>query len=189
VPSPADPVSAVLQYIDVFNKADVMAMGAMCANAMSILDGMAPHVWHGPSASQDWYRDVLIEGEHQGAKHYHVTLGRPLHANVTGDAAYVVVPATMTFKLKGTGYPVGRCLHAGATQAACGMASGELGIGQRYRRGFIAQLTGGNSRAGRPCAQRLNHASPDSLAQDRAIMNSRRTRPARRPGDTSSRRT
>jgi hypothetical protein len=101
VPSPADPVSAVLQYIDVFNKADVMAMGAMCANAMSILDGMAPHAWHGPSASQDWYRDVLIEGEHQGAKDYHVTLGKPLHANVTGDAAYVVVPATMTFKFKG----------------------------------------------------------------------------------------
>jgi hypothetical protein len=24
-----------------------------------------------------------------------------LHANVTGDAAYVVVPATMTFELKG----------------------------------------------------------------------------------------
>jgi len=97
----ADPVSAVHQYIDGFNKADVKAMAAMCADSMSILDGMAPHVWHGPTASQDWYRDVLIEGEHQGAKDYHVTLGKPLHANVTGGAAYVVVPATMTFKLKG----------------------------------------------------------------------------------------
>jgi len=44
---------------------------------------------------------VLTEGEHVGAKGYHVALGKPLHANVTGDAAYVVVPATMTFKLKG----------------------------------------------------------------------------------------
>jgi hypothetical protein len=31
----------------------------------------------------------------------HVTLGKPLHANITDGAAYVVVPATMTFKLKG----------------------------------------------------------------------------------------
>jgi ketosteroid isomerase-like protein len=97
----ADPVSAVQQYIDGFNKADVNAMAATCADPMSILDGMAPHVWHGLTASQDWYRDVLVEGEHQGAKDYHVILGKPLHANVTGDAAYVVVPATMTFELKG----------------------------------------------------------------------------------------
>lgn len=101
MPSSADPVSAVQQYIDAFNKADVKAMAAMCADPMSILDGMAPHVWQGTSASQEWYRDVLIEGEHHGAKDYHVTLGKPLHANLTGDAAYVVVPATMTFKLKG----------------------------------------------------------------------------------------
>jgi hypothetical protein len=44
---------------------------------------------------------VLMEGEHLGAKEYQVTLGKPLHANVTGNAAYVVIPATMAFKLKG----------------------------------------------------------------------------------------
>jgi ketosteroid isomerase-like protein len=95
------PVSAVQQYIDAFNKGDANAMAAMCASPMSILDGMAPHIWHGPTATQDWYKDVLVEGEHLSAKGYHVTLGKPLHANVTGDSAYVVVPATMTFKLKG----------------------------------------------------------------------------------------
>ena len=58
------PVSAVQQYIDAFNRGDAEAMGAMCANPMSILDGMAPHVWHGPTATQDWYKDVLAEGEH-----------------------------------------------------------------------------------------------------------------------------
>lgn len=95
-----DPVSAVQRYIEAFNLGDVQAMAAMCASPMSILDGMAPHVWHGPSATQDWYKDVLTEGEHLGAKGYRVTLGKPLTANVTGDAAYVVVPATMSFRLK-----------------------------------------------------------------------------------------
>jgi len=30
---------------------------------------------------------------------YHVTLGEPSHANVTGEAAYVVLPAEMRFRL------------------------------------------------------------------------------------------
>ena len=45
--------------------------------------------------------DVLAEGEHLGAAGYHITLGEPRHVNVTGENAYVVVPATMTFDLKG----------------------------------------------------------------------------------------
>ena len=59
-------------------------------------------MWHGPTATQDWHRDILVEGEHVGASGYVITLGEPLHVNVTGDRAYVVVPATMTFRLQGT---------------------------------------------------------------------------------------
>jgi hypothetical protein len=43
----------------------------------------------------------LVEGEHIGASNYFVSIGAPLHADVTRDAAYVVVPATMTFKVHG----------------------------------------------------------------------------------------
>jgi ketosteroid isomerase-like protein len=99
--SAQDPLAAVRQYIDAFNKGDAKAMAAVFAVPGSILDGMAPHVWHGPTATQDWYRDVLVEGEQHGASDYHVTVGEPLHNNITGDAAYVVVPATMTFKVHG----------------------------------------------------------------------------------------
>ena len=94
-------MAAVRQYIDAFNGGDVKAMAAICAVPMAILDGMAPHVWHGPTATEDWYRDVLAEGEHAGASGYFVTLGEPRHVDVTGDRAYVVVPATMTFSLRG----------------------------------------------------------------------------------------
>ena len=99
--STKDPVSAVRHYIDAFNKGDAKEMAATFAVPGSILDGMPPHVWQGPTAAQDWYRDVLVEGEHHGASNYFVTLGDPLQNNVTGDAAYVVVPATMTFTLQG----------------------------------------------------------------------------------------
>ena len=94
-----DPVAAVRQYIDAFNEGDREAMVATFAVPGSILDGMAPHVWQGPTASQDWYRDVLTEAKRHGASNYSVTLGEPLHNNTTGDSAYVVVPATMTFKV------------------------------------------------------------------------------------------
>ena len=94
-----EPIAAVRQYLDGFNKGDARVMAASFANTGSILDGMAPHVWQGPTAAQDWYRDVLIEGKQYGASGYSVTVGEPLHNNVTGDSAYIVLPATMKFKL------------------------------------------------------------------------------------------
>ena len=96
-----DPVSLIHQYIDAFNRGDVRAMAACFAVPGNILDGMAPHVWSGPTATQDWYRDALAEAEHLDVKDYFVVLGEPFHNNVKGNAAYVVLPATMTFKIKG----------------------------------------------------------------------------------------
>ena len=96
-----DPMTAVRTYVDAFNRGDAAAMAATHAVSGSILDGMAPHLWQGPTATQDWYRDVLVEGEQHGASDYFITLAEPLHNNVTGESAYVVVPATMTFKLRG----------------------------------------------------------------------------------------
>jgi ketosteroid isomerase-like protein len=99
--STSDPLGAVRQYIGGFNKGDVKQMAATFAVPGSILDGMAPHVWQGPTAAQDWFRDVLVEGKQHGASDYLVTIGEPLHNNISGDSAYVVVPATMTFKVHG----------------------------------------------------------------------------------------
>jgi hypothetical protein len=56
---------------------------------------------HGPAASQDWYRDVLITGEGEGASDYFITPGEPWHVIVTGDHAYVAVPTTMSFTVHG----------------------------------------------------------------------------------------
>jgi hypothetical protein len=58
--SAKDVVAAVRRYIDAFNKATPGNGGLLC-RTWSILDGMAPHVWHGPTVAEDWYRDVLVE--------------------------------------------------------------------------------------------------------------------------------
>ena len=96
------PLAVVHQYLHAFNRGDVKGMAAAFAVPGQILDGMAPHVWQGPSATQDWYRDVLIEGKEHGASAYSVTVAEPLHNDITGDSAYLVLPATMTFRVKDT---------------------------------------------------------------------------------------
>lgn len=101
MPSSPNPIDAVLQYVEAFNNGDPAAMAASCADPMQILDGMSPHVWQGPRAAEDWWTDVLSEGEHLGASGYRIALGEPRHVDVAGEYAYVVVPATMTFQLRG----------------------------------------------------------------------------------------
>ena len=97
----ADPLATVRQYINAFNRGDGEVMAESFASLGSILDGMAPHLWLGPTTSRDWYRDVLIEGEQHGASDYFVTLHAPLHHSVTGDSAYIIIPATITFTMPG----------------------------------------------------------------------------------------
>jgi ketosteroid isomerase-like protein len=94
-----EPMAAVRQYVDAFNRGDIKTMASTFAVPGMILDGMAPHVWHGPTAAQDWYRDVLVEGEQHGASGYVDTLAEPQHVIVPGDNAYVVVPASMTYRV------------------------------------------------------------------------------------------
>jgi len=96
-----DPLSTIHRYIDAFNEGDVKGMAAAFAVPGSILDGMPPHVWSGPTAAEDWYRDVLINTKKEGASDFFVTVGAPQHMEVSGDAGYVVVPATMRFKVHG----------------------------------------------------------------------------------------
>ena len=96
-----DPLSTVRQYTDAFNRGDVKAMAQTFFVAGSILDGLPPHVWNGPTAAEDWYRDMIAASKREGATDYAVHLGEPRHVDVTGDSAYVVVPASMTFTVRG----------------------------------------------------------------------------------------
>jgi ketosteroid isomerase-like protein len=108
-----NPIDTVRRYVEAFNNADAGAMAAECADPMQILDGMAPHVWQGPTASEEWWADVVAEGEHLGAGAYHITFDTPRHVDVAGDFAYLVIPASMAFTLRGQ-----RHTQTGATYIA-----------------------------------------------------------------------
>jgi ketosteroid isomerase-like protein len=93
--------ATIQQYVDAFNAGDEDALAACFTEKGFILDGMAPHVWSGPSATRDWHKDALAESEHLGITDFHMTLGTPSHNATVGNAGYFVAPATLNFKMRG----------------------------------------------------------------------------------------
>jgi len=49
-----DVMAAVHQFVDGFNKGDLKASQAACAEQMFILDDVPPHEWHGAGAFTRW---------------------------------------------------------------------------------------------------------------------------------------
>ncbi len=129
--STADPMATVRRYIDCFNKSDVKGMAAACDVPMSILDGLAPHVWHGPTATEDWHRDVMAAGAREGSNGSLVATGRatacPGHRRprVCGRPRDHGVPAA-----RPTGHADRFGHHAGASQGRRGVAHHGVGVGQ-----------------------------------------------------------
>lgn len=95
------PAAVVQRYVEAFNKADEDGLAACFANPGFILDGMAPHVWSGATATRDWLKDALAEADHLGISDFNMTLGTPTHDAVVGDAAYFTAPAKLMFKVRG----------------------------------------------------------------------------------------
>src|SRR5258708_17015040 len=94
-------MGAVGQFVDGFNKGDVKRTVGACADQTSILDEFPPHEWHGSGACGKWLADYDTDAKKKGITDGFVTLKTPRHIDITGDRAYVVVPANYAFKRKG----------------------------------------------------------------------------------------
>lgn len=95
-----DVVAVVHQFGDSLNKGDVKTALAACAAQSSIVDEFPPYHWQG-NACADWANDFEAFNKQNGITEPIATLGKPRHVDITGDRAYVVVPATFTFKQHG----------------------------------------------------------------------------------------
>ena len=96
-----DVMAPVHQFVDGFNKGDTKSALAACADQTSIIDEFPPHEWHGAGACAKWADDYDANAKKDGITDGMVILGKPRHVDVTGDLAYVVVPANYRFKQKG----------------------------------------------------------------------------------------
>ena len=99
--TPAGPMDPVNQFIDGMNHNNMKSAAATYAPVASIIDEFPPHHWQGATAFSDWGRDFGADSKKNGITDPVVTLGKPLQNVVTGDRAYVVVPATYSFKQNG----------------------------------------------------------------------------------------
>jgi ketosteroid isomerase-like protein len=94
-------MASVHRFVDGFNKGDTKTIKASCADETSILDEFPPHEWHGAGACLRWVNDYDSDAKKNGITDGIVTLNSPSHLDVTGDYAYVVIPANYAFKQRG----------------------------------------------------------------------------------------
>jgi ketosteroid isomerase-like protein len=97
----ADVMKPVNQFVEGFNKGDVKSALATCADQVFIIDEFAPYQWSGLGACSAWANDYDADAKKNGVTDGVVTLGEPKHVDVSGDRAYVVVPADYRWKQNG----------------------------------------------------------------------------------------
>lgn len=94
-------MSTVTQFVDSFNKGDAKTAAAACADQTIIIDEFPPHEWHGTGACSAWMNDYDADAKKNAITDGLVTLGKVKHVDVSGDHAYVVIPADYAYKKNG----------------------------------------------------------------------------------------
>jgi ketosteroid isomerase-like protein len=99
----AKPFATVQKFIDSFNKGDAAAAAAThsASAELSITDEVAPYQWNGAQAFQTWAAALEADSKKNGITDEKVTISPPTRVLVSGDQAYLVVPAAYSFKKKG----------------------------------------------------------------------------------------
>ena len=96
-----DVMTMVRKSVDSFNKGDVKAFAAACADQASVIDEFPPYEWHGADACVKWAEDYDADAKKNGITDGVVILGTPLHVDVIGDRAYFGILADYKFKKNG----------------------------------------------------------------------------------------
>ena len=96
-----DVMRTIWHFVDSFNKGDVKAALGDCSAQAAIIDEIPPYLWQGATGCADWSNDFDAYLKKNGITDPKVTLFGPTHIDVTGDRAYVVVPANFTYRQNG----------------------------------------------------------------------------------------
>jgi hypothetical protein len=97
----ADVLATVHRFVDGFNKGDMKAASAACADQTNIIDEFAPFQWQGAGACAVWARDYDTDATKNHITDGIVTLGKARHVDISGNSAYVVMNTDYAFKRNG----------------------------------------------------------------------------------------
>lgn len=93
--------AAVDHALAAFNQGNIKAWVAACDSPALIIDDFPPHSWQAPAACADWASAYTAFSMKNKINDGIVTLGTPWQLAVAGNRAYVVYPATFTYKRHG----------------------------------------------------------------------------------------
>lgn len=89
-------------FAEGFSKGDMAAaMATHVSTGAVIVDELPPYMWSGATSFTDWGASFAKDAEAKGLTEPSVSIGQPTRELVSGDNAYVIVPAVYTFKQKG----------------------------------------------------------------------------------------
>lgn len=102
---PADPqlMAPIQKFMDSFNKGDVAGAAATHASTadLTIVDEVPPFVWRGAQAFTAWSAALDADAKKNGITEPMVSIAPATRVETSGDVAYVIVPATYSFKKGG----------------------------------------------------------------------------------------
>lgn len=94
------PIDIVKQSIAAINRYDMTTFASLCTKDAVALDNFPPHVWV-PNGCMGWGTGYVADMKADHATTGKFTLGKPFHNDVTRDRAYIVLPATFTYRENG----------------------------------------------------------------------------------------
>ncbi len=95
------PTATIHQAQIDFDSGNYAAWAAACASSAMVTDDFAPYTWSGPGACMNWLAAFRSMNKAQKISNVTVMFGAPIHMTVSGDVAYMVLPATLHFNQNG----------------------------------------------------------------------------------------
>ena len=91
----------VMAVVNLWNDTDPAKSISSCADDASVIDDFPPFEWRGSGACASWSKAFDAFAQENGITDPVGTIGKPKRFMVKADRAYVVVPATFGYMMKG----------------------------------------------------------------------------------------
>jgi hypothetical protein len=101
----ASVVSVINGALDAFRAGDLVTFKAAWApQGVDIVDDVPPYLWTGERSLERWIDDTARAIGNLNVADLDIRAKPPLHVEITGDSAYVVLPVTVTYRRAKTSY-------------------------------------------------------------------------------------
>jgi ketosteroid isomerase-like protein len=87
----------IAKWNDLSNRGDEQGMAATCTKEATVVDDLPPYEWRGPGACENWQKSADEFVKKESMTDIVGGIGNPTHVLISGDQAYVVIPATFAY--------------------------------------------------------------------------------------------